>query len=90
MGSRVDVIEYEDKLEIYYRDRLIATHTYNVPIKTRRKTRKISSNGSIMYKGNQYYIGYKLAGKTAEVQEINDGKNLLVYLHNVLLTTLNL
>ena len=90
MGSRVDVIEYEDKLEIYYRDRLIATHTYNVPIKTRRKTRKISSNGSIIYKGNQYYIDYKLAGKTAEVQEINDGKNLLVYLHNVLLTTLNL
>jgi transposase InsO family protein len=90
MGSRVDVIEYEDKLEIYYRERLIATHPYNVPIKTRRKTRKISSNGSIMYKGVQHYIDYKLAGKTAEVQEINDGKNLLVYLHNVLLTTLNL
>jgi transposase InsO family protein len=90
MGSRVDIIEYEDKLEIYYKEQLIATHPYNIPLKTRRKTRKISKNGTLMYKGTQHYIDYKLAGKTVEVQEINDGKNLLVYLHNVLLTTLNL
>jgi transposase InsO family protein len=90
MGLRVDVIEYEDKLEIYYKERLIVTHSYNVPVKKRRKTRKISKNGTIMYMGSQHYIDYKLAGKTVEVQEINDGKNLLVYLQNVLLTTLNL
>ncbi|MHA1659999.1 MAG: hypothetical protein ACTSUT_12870 [Promethearchaeota archaeon] len=43
-----------------------------------------------MYKGKPYTIDYKLAGETVEVQEINDGKNLLVYLNEVLLKTLNL
>jgi transposase InsO family protein len=89
-GTRVEVIEYEDKIEIYYRDQLIITHSYNVPIKQKRKKRKITHNGTIKYKGKDYNIDYKLAGKTVEVQEINDGKNLLVYLNSVLLKTLDL
>ena len=43
-----------------------------------------------MYKGKSYTIDYKLAGKTVEVQEINEGKNLLVYLNDVLLKTIDL
>jgi len=89
-GTRVEVIEYEDKIEIYYRDQLIMTHSYNVPIKQKRKKRKITHSGVIMYLGKPYTIDYKLAGKTVEVQEINDGKNLLVYLNGVLLKTLDL
>lgn len=89
-GIRVEVIEYDDKLEIYYRDQLITTHTYNVPIKQKRKKRKITHAGVIMYKGKPYTIDYKLAGKTVEVQEINDGKNLLVYLNGTLLKTIDL
>lgn len=89
-GTRVEVIEYEDKIEIYYRDHLITTHSYNVPIKQKREKRKITHNGTIAYKGKSYSIDYKLAGKTVEVQEINDRKNLLVYLDGVLLKTLDL
>lgn len=89
-GTKIEVIEYEDKIEIYYRERLIITHSYNVPILLKRKKRKITSNGNIMYQGTPYSIDYKLAGKTVEVQEINEGKNLLVYLNGVLLKTLNL
>jgi len=89
-GTRVEVIEYEDKIEIYYRDNLIIAHSYNIPIKLERKKRKITKSGTIMYKGNPYTIDYKLAGKTVEVQEINDGKNLLVYLNEVLLKTIDL
>ena len=89
-GTRVEVIEYEEKIEIYYRDNLIMTHSYNVPIKLKRKKRKITHNGTIKYKGRDYSIDYKLAGKTVEVQEINEGKNLLVYLNDVLLKTLDL
>lgn len=89
-GTRVEVIEYEDKIELYYRDHLIMTHSYNIPIKQKRKKRKITHSGTIMYKGKPYSIDYKLAGKTVEVQEINDGKNLLVYLNGVLLKTLDL
>lgn len=89
-GIRVEVIEYNDKLEIYHRDQLITTHTYTIPIKQKRKTRKITHAGVIMYKGTPYTIDYKLSGKTVEVQEINDGKNLLVYLNGILLKTLDL
>lgn len=89
-GTKIEVIEYEDKIEIYYRERLIITHPYNVPLLLKRKKRKITTNGNIMYKGKAYSIDYKLAGKTVEVQEINGEKNLLVYLNNVLLKTLDL
>lgn len=89
-GTKVEVIEYEDKIEIYYKEKLIITHAYNVPIAIQRKTRKITHAGTIMYKGKSYTIDYKLAGKTVEVQEINAGKNLLVYLNGVLIKTLDL
>lgn len=89
-GIKVEVIEYEDKIEIYYREQLLIIHPYNVSLKKKRKTRKITHNGTIQYLGNSYTIDYKLAGKTVEVQEINEGKNLLVYLNDVLLTTLDL
>lgn len=90
MGTRVEVIEYPDKIEIYYRDQLIITHPYDVPIIKRREKRKITHAGTIMYKGTPYTVDYKLAGKTVEVQELNDGKNLLVYLNDVLIKTLDL
>ena len=48
-GTRVEVVEYEEKIEIYYRDQLIMTHSYNVPIRQKRKTRKITHSGVIMY-----------------------------------------
>ena len=89
-GTKVEVIEYEDKIELYYRERLIITHPYNVPILLNRKKRKITHNRVITYQGRHYSIDYKLAGKTVEVQEINEGKNLLVYLNSVLLKTLDL
>jgi len=89
-GTKVEVIEYEDKIEIYYRERLLITHPYNVPILSKQKMRKITSNDNIMYQGKPYSVDYKLAGKTVGVQEINEGKNLLVYLNGVLLKTLNL
>jgi len=89
-GTKVEVIEYEDKIEIYYREQLLISHPYNVPINIKRKKRKITHSGTIMYLGKPYTIDYKLAGKTVEVQEINDGKNLLVYIDGVLLKTLNL
>ncbi|MHA1490447.1 MAG: DDE-type integrase/transposase/recombinase [Promethearchaeota archaeon] len=89
-GTRVEVFEYDDKIEIYYREQLIIVYTYIIPIALERKLRKITRSGTIMYKGKPYTIDYKLAGETVEVQEINDGKNLLVYLNEVLLKTLNL
>ncbi|MHA1671065.1 MAG: hypothetical protein ACTSV5_10905 [Promethearchaeota archaeon] len=65
-------------------------HAYKVPIVIKRKTRKITHACIIMYKGKYYRIDYKMAGKTVEVQEINAGKNFLVYLNDVLLKTLDL
>jgi len=89
-GTRIEIIEYEDKIELYYRDQLITSYPYNIPIKLKRKKRKITANGTIAYMGKYYSIDYKLAGKTVGVQEINAGKNLLVYLNGVLIKSLEL
>ena len=92
-GSKIDVIEYEDKIEIYFKENLIITHPYNVSIITKKigkSTRKINYSGEISYKGKHYTIDYKLAGKTVEVQESDDGRKLLVYFNGVLISTLNL
>ncbi len=91
--TKVDVIEYEDKLEIYFKDALLITHPYRVVLKPKKKkveTRKIRKNGTISYKGRWYTIDYKLAGKTVEVQETNSGRTLLVYFDGVLVAKLNL
>ncbi len=89
-GIKVEVIEYEDKIEIYYKEKLVISHAYNIPIAIQRKERKITHAGLIMYKGKSYTIDYKLAGKTVVVQESNAGKNLLVYLNGVLIKTIEL
>jgi transposase InsO family protein len=91
--AKVDVIEYEDKLELYHDDKLLITHLYDVLDhfkKNDRITRRIRINGTISYKGKDYSIDYKLGGRTVEVQEINQGKDLLVYLNGKLVKTLSL
>jgi transposase InsO family protein len=87
---RVDVVEYEDSLELYYKDKRLISHPYKVPVQKKRKTRKITHNGTVRYRGSYYTIDYKLAGKTVEVQEVNNGQGLLVYLDGVLLKKLTL
>ncbi|MHA1232723.1 MAG: DDE-type integrase/transposase/recombinase [Candidatus Helarchaeota archaeon] len=89
----IDIIEHEEKIELYYKDKLLITHPYEVsirPKKTEKNTRKIRKTGTISYKGKWYSIDYKLAGKTVEVQETNDGRTLLAYLKGVLLCEINL
>lgn len=92
-GSKIDVLEYENKLELYSKDKLLITHPYQIlitPKKNAKKRRKITYSGQISYKGKFYTIDYKLAGKNVEVQETNLGRNLLVYHNNLLIKTLNL
>ena len=92
-GSKIDVIEYENKIELYFKENLLITHPYEVEItskKTGKPTRKIRKNGTIAYNGKIYSIDYKLANKTVEVQESDNGRKLLVYLNGTLLKTLNL
>ena len=87
-GSRVKIIEYEDKIDVFYRDDLIISHPYKPTVeslKKQKKTRKITHNGTIGYNGTHYYIDYKLSGKTVKIQEANLGKELLIYLNGVLL-----
>ncbi len=40
IGTRVEVIEYEDKLEISYRKQLLNVNPYNMPIKLEPKKQK--------------------------------------------------
>lgn len=39
-GTKVEVIEYEDKIKIYYRERLLITHPYKLPILSKKKSGK--------------------------------------------------
>lgn len=92
-GSKIDVIEYDDKIEIYFKNNLIITHPYGTiikPEKTIKISRKIRKNGTIAYKGKSHSIDYKLANNTVETQETDDGRKLLVYLRGILIKTLNL
>lgn len=91
--QRVDVIEFEDRIEFYSKEGyLLISHPFTVDIdkvlsgKQRRKyTRKIKKNGMISYKKHNFTIDYKLAGETVEVKESNLGRTLLVYLHGKLI-----
>ena len=90
--SKVTVIEYEDKLEIYHKETLIHNCPYSVPVRSSKKAnirRVVRKNGTISYNGKWYTIDYKLAGKTVEVQEANNRRTLLVYLHGKRIATLN-
>ena len=52
-GLKLDVIEHENKIELYYKNNLILTHPYNVSIITKKLeniTRKINSSGQISFK----------------------------------------
>ena len=92
-GLRIDIIEHENTIDLYYKENSIFTHSYNVSLITKKIgeiTRKINPSGQISYKGKSYSIDYKFAGKTVEVQETDDGRKLLVYLNGVLISTLNL
>ena len=43
-GSRIDIIEQEDKIELYFKEKLLIIHPYNVPLNLEKKKRKISKN----------------------------------------------
>jgi len=48
--SKVNVIEYEDKLEIYFKDALLTTHPYQPSMSSRKSEkmfRKVRKNGTI-------------------------------------------
>ena len=93
VGSKVDVIEYENKLEIYHKDQLLIIHPYKIALFSKKptySTRHIRKNGTISYKGKWYTIDYKLGGKSVEVQESNNGRELLVYLDGILISKVKL
>jgi hypothetical protein len=88
MGCNVDLLELEDRIEIYHQEKLICTHSRNPDsyLPSRKAIlRKIAQNGTIQYKNHWHTIDYKLAGKKVELQESAEGTVLLVYLDRVLL-----
>jgi putative transposase len=88
MGCNVDLLELDDRIEIYHQEKLICTHSRNpdsyLPSK-KGMYRSIAQNGTIQYKRKWHTIDYKLAGKKVEIQESTDGTVLLVYLDRILL-----
>jgi transposase InsO family protein len=88
VGCQVDLLELEDRIEIYHNDGLVFTHLKSAesyfpadfPI-----IRTIAHCGTIKYKKHTITIDYKLAGKKVEIHESNGGSLLLIYLEKRLL-----
>lgn len=88
VGCGVDLLELDDRIEIYHNDTLICTHTRTPDIYLpgmKSIIRTIAQNGTIQYRKHWYNLNYKLSGKKVEIQESTDGAVLLVYLNRVLL-----
>lgn len=87
-GLRINLIEFDGTLEIYYHDQKLCAHPlpdFGQIIINKKEFRKISKAGVIKYKGSGYSIDYKLAGKKVEVRELNEGSILLIYFQNQLI-----
>jgi transposase InsO family protein len=93
VGLEVDIMEYETRIEIYYHENLLISHSFQIqilPEKERIFQRKVHGNGNIGYKGHVYTVDYKYAGKIVEIRESNGGHSLLVYFNDLLIKTINL
>ena len=86
-GCVVDLLELEDKIEVYHHECLVCTHLRSpaeyLP-QRKRIFRIIAKNGTIQYKKRWITIDYKLAGKKVEVIVADGGKTVLIYLDKVL------
>ncbi len=92
-GMNIDVVRYQDRIELYSHEDLLITHPVQPIYKLigkKRITRKIAKNGTIGYRGIHYTINYKFRDETVEVQESNSGELLLIYLKNKLIKSIQL
>ena len=86
-GCTVDLLELDDRVEVYHHDNLVCTHLRSpaeyLP-QRKRVFRRIAANGTIQFKKRWITIDYKLAGKKVEVIPADGGKTVLIYLDKVL------
>jgi len=86
-GCIVEVLEVDDKLEVYYEDKCLMTYTIDMEylrLKNKQFTRKIDNKGYLKYRLQKYKLDPMLAGKYAKVKEICNGKKIVVYIDDVL------
>jgi putative transposase len=92
-GCTVDLLELEDRVEVYHHEILVCTHRRS-PAEyfpgRKHVFRTIAQNGTIQYKKRWITIDYKLAGKKIEVIEADGGKTVLIYLDKVLVKQISL
>jgi transposase InsO family protein len=87
-GLEVNIWVNPDTIAIFRGEQCIVEHKISPALLSKRKSqsRKISHNGTIGYEGKHYYISYKMSGQQVLVRESADGKDLLIYHQNQLLT----
>lgn len=87
VGCMVEVRVAGGQLNIFYKDKLLASHTLE-PVEVMAAkapvTRRVAANGTIGYGGARHYVGQKYAGTTVTAWEAEDGQMLLIYLDGVL------
>ena len=92
MGCKVEILEADDQLEIYFRDTCLkscAQPQKVAPQPNKTVLRKVTRNGTFSYNRRYYLLGPEHDGKVVEIKEYNDGKRIAVYKDGVLLVDLD-
>jgi len=88
MGSKVEIWEVEDQIEIYHHEKCLKICRINqdiVELKNRQAERKITSNGLFSYKGQHFTLGSAYSGKIAKIKETNNGTKIAIYINDILI-----
>jgi transposase InsO family protein len=87
-GKILDLFEFTGHLQIFHRDTFIIEHPVTQVVETAQilqETRRVvSKSGMIHYNGSAFYLGYKLAGKTACLRVKEEEGRILAYVDNLL------
>jgi len=88
VGCKVEILESDDKIEVYYRDSCLKTHALNKRAVEKESTkiiRKITVNGTFTYKNRYFYLNTEYSGKKVEIKEYNHGNRIAVYKDGILI-----
>ena len=87
-GKILDLFEFSGRLQLFYRDAFIAEHPVAHAVETaqilQEITRVVAKSGNVRDNGRSFYLGYKLAGKTASFRVKEEKGRILIYIDNLL------
>ena len=88
MGCKVEILESDDRIEIYFRDKCLKTYTFRkktIQKNSKEIIRKVAGNGTFKYKNKYFCLNTEYSGKIVEIKEYNNGSRISVYHNGILI-----